>query len=161
MIKDYLEYLKSVLGIQQIQLPAEQMSLFVEDGKPWLEKQIKPYRLIVLNCISRHEQSLQVSDVAELFYKMIAAMKLGDLPIAFLDVTSLNREKIISELKELATTDFVLCMSCEPELRGQLQVKSTMNWLETYSADYLLKTPQAKKIVWDDLQNLMKSLHEK
>lgn len=160
MIKDYLEFLKNVLGVQKIQLPASELSLFIENDKPWTEKQLKPYRLIILNCVSNSEQSLLRADVNELFTKMIAAMKLGDLPVAFLDVMTLNRELIQSELNQLATVDFILCMSSEPQLRGQFQIKGTMNWLETFSADYLLKTPKAKKLVWDDLQLLMNKLNE-
>lgn len=159
MIKNYLEYLKNVLGVQTIQLPANELSLFVENDKPWTTKQVKPYRLIVLNCLTKSEQSLREPAVEELFMKMIAAMKLGEMPVAFLDVMSLNRELIQTELSQLVTVDFILCMSAEPQHRGQFQIKGTVNWLETYSADYLLKTPKAKKIVWDDLQLLMNQLN--
>ncbi len=161
MIKDYFEYLEKVLGLREILIPAHELSLFIENDKPWTEKQLKPYRLLVLNCISKPEQSLRQPEVSELFMKMIAAMKLSDMPIAYLDVMSLNRELILSELHQLVTVDFILCMSSDPQLRGQLQFKGPINWLETFSADYLLKIPNAKKIVWHDLQFFMDKLNEK
>ncbi|MFP5519508.1 MAG: hypothetical protein ACLGGX_06365, partial [Bdellovibrionia bacterium] len=63
-----------------------------------------------------------------------------------------------AEVQHFFQAQAVLMFSDSPENLGQLQIRGGFKWLETFSPAYLLSHPEAKKIVWSDMQKIMKEL---
>lgn len=113
------------------------------------------YKLIILNYVQDPAESLFEVKVADLFSKMLSAMKLK--PGSFLVVDCLMNERplIPAEAQRFFKASHVLMFSSHPDQLSEFHIRGGFQWLETFSPAYLLKHPEAKKLVWNDMQKVM------
>lgn len=90
---------------------------------------------------------------------MRTAMKLANLTVLDLDCTVDDRSQLPSELAKKVESKIVVVFSSFPKDIGELIFKGPGKWIETYSPAYLLEDPSAKKVVWNDLQKVMRELN--
>jgi hypothetical protein len=161
-MKDYLNYLQDVLGLQSVMLPkSDQESVrpqFYTVRGAFQPGEFAHYELVFLNILTQSKESLFLPEVQDLFGKMKAAMKLKNLQVLELDCTVDDRSMLPSELAKLCEGKVVVVFSSFPKDLGEFIFKGPGHWLETYSPAYLLEDPAAKKVVWNDLQKVMKEL---
>ncbi|CAE80130.1 hypothetical protein AB1A81_10570 [Bdellovibrio bacteriovorus] len=163
-MKDYIQYLQDVLGLQNVMLAPEQAGaeaaktqFFTAKG-PFTVSELRHYELVFLNILTQSKESLFLPEVNDLYSKMKAAMKLRNLQVLELDCTVEDRSQLPSELAKICESKVVVVYSSFPKDIGELIFKGPGKWLETYSPAYLLEDPAAKKVVWNDLQKVMKEL---
>lgn len=161
-MKDYFLYLQEVLGIQNVMLPtaegdAVKTRFFSSEG-PYVASELQHYELIFLNIVTQAKESLFNPDVRELFDKMKLAMKIKNIQVLELDCTVDDRSQLPSELAKICEGKLVVVFSSFPKDIGELIFKGPGKWLETYSPAYLIEDPGAKKVVWNDLQKIMREL---
>jgi hypothetical protein len=174
-MKDRLQYLQDVLGITQIMVPVVEQAkptlgaefgLHLESGQahfftnagPISFGEKKYFEVIFLNILTQGKESLFGAPVQELFLKMKAAMKIHNLQSIELDCTVENRSELPSELAKRFESKIVVVFSSFPKDMGEMIFKGPGKWIETYSPAYLLEDPAAKKVVWNDLQKVMREL---
>lgn len=161
-MKDYIQYLQDVLGLQSVMLPSidggEVKTRFFSSQGPFEPTQQQHFELIFLNILTQSKESFFNPEVRELFAKMKAAMKLKNLQVLELDCTVDDRTHLPSELAKICESKVVVVFSSFPKDIGELIFKGPGKWLETYCPAYLLEDPAAKKVVWNDLQKVMKEL---
>ncbi|WP_374073508.1 hypothetical protein [Bdellovibrio bacteriovorus] len=161
-MKDYIQYLQDVLGLQNVMLPPMEGSevktrFFTAEG-PFEAHEFQHYELVFLNILTQAKESFFNADVRDLFEKMKAAMKLKNLQVLELDCTVDDRSQLPSELAKICEGKVVVVFSSFPKDIGELIFKGPGKWLETYSPAYLLEDAGAKKVVWNDLQKVMREL---
>lgn len=174
-MKDYLHYFRDVLGITEVMVPvleqekpplgaefgldleAGQTHFFTNAG-PVTHLEKKYYEVIFLNILTQAKESLFGVEVQELYMKMKAAMKVHNLQTIELDCTVENRSELPSELAKKFESKIVVVFSSFPKDMGEMIFKGPGKWIETYSPAYLLEDPAAKKVVWNDLQKVMREL---
>jgi len=161
-MKDYIQYLQDVLGLQNVMLPPSDKEVagarfFTEEG-PFAPSAIQHYELVFLNILTQSKESFFIPEVRDLFEKMKAAMKLKNIQVLELDCTVEDRSRLPSELAEVCEGKVVVVFSSFPKDIGELIFKGPGKWIETYSPAYLLEDAAAKKVVWNDLQKVMKEL---
>lgn len=160
-MKDYVQYLQEVLGLQNVMLPPSEgektQALFFTSQGPFVTP-FHHYELVFINVLTQSKESFFIPEVRELFEKMKAAMKLKNLQVLELDCTIEDRSQLPSELAQICESKIVVVFSSFPKDIGELVFKGPGKWLETYSPAYLLEDPGAKKVVWNDLQKVMKEL---
>jgi hypothetical protein len=167
-MKDYIQYLEDVLGLSKVMMKEESVmaagpalpvktQFFRESGQfnPG-EKQF--CELIFLNILTQSKESIFRPETNELFKKMQAAMKLKNLQVLILDCTVEDRSLLPSALASICESKIVVVFSSFPKDIGELTYKGAGQWIETYSPAYLLEDPGAKKVVWNDLQKVMREL---
>ncbi|MNL49150.1 hypothetical protein D3C87_1720600 [compost metagenome] len=76
-----------------------------------------------------------------------------------LDCTVDDRSQLPSELAKKVESKVVVVFSSFPKDIGELIFKGPGKWIETYSPAYLIEDPSAKKVVWNDLQKVMRELN--
>ncbi|MGZ3774426.1 MAG: hypothetical protein ACXVCY_11315 [Pseudobdellovibrionaceae bacterium] len=161
-MKDYLHYLQDVLGIQNIMVASENGSdhpvQFFSSQGPFNTAAVPSYELIFLNIVTQAKESFFNKDVQDLFEKMKTAMKLKNIQVLELDCTVEDRSQLPSELAKICEGRVVVVFSSFPQSIGELIFKGSGKWIETYSPAYLLEDTTAKKVVWNDLQKVMKEL---
>lgn len=163
-MKDYIHYLQDVLGLHNIMLAPEQAASeaaktqFFSSKGPFTVSEIRHYELIFLNILTQSKESLFLPEVHDLYSKMKAAMKLRSLQVLELDCTVEDRSQLPSELAQICESKVVVVFSSFPKDIGELIFKGPGKWIETYSPAYLLEDPGAKRVVWNDLQKVMKEL---
>lgn len=161
-MEDYLKYLQDVLGLKSIILPQENGSTekiqFVSRNGPLDRNQNIQLELAFLNIVTQPKESLFLPATYDLFDKMKMAMKLRNIQFAEFDCLVEDRSKIPSEFYKFCNSKIVVLFSSFPEHLGELRIVGSGSWIETYSPAYLLEDPAAKKIVWSDLQKVMKEL---
>lgn len=163
-MKDYLQYLQEVLGLQSLMIA--EPSAMAEGGRtqfftpqgPLNLGERKYFELIFLNIVTQEKESFFLPQVRELFDKMKAAMKLKNIQILELDCTVEDRSLLPSQLAKVCEGKVVVVFSSFPKDIGEMILKGPGKWLETYSPSYLLEDAGAKKVVWNDLQKVMKEL---
>lgn len=161
-MKDYIQYLQDVLGLQNVMLsPSEgkevKTRFFAAQG-PFEPHEFQHYELVFLNIMTQAKESFFNPEVRDLFEKMKAAMKLKNIQTLELDCTVEDRSQLPSELAKICEGKVVVVFSSFPKDIGELIFKGPGKWLETYSPAYLLEDAGAKKVVWNDLQKVMKEL---
>lgn len=165
-MKDYIQYLQDVLGLQNVMLsPAEadrtgdevKTRFFSAEG-PFTAHDFQHYELVFLNILTQAKESFFNKDVRDLFDKMKAAMKLKNIQVLELDCTVDDRSQLPSELAKICESKVVVVFSSFPKDIGELIFKGPGKWIETYSPAYLLEDAGAKKVVWNDLQKVMREL---
>lgn len=162
-MKDYLNYLQEVLGIQNVIMEKEHPSFENAarffSGQGIFEPQEPPhFELVFLNIVTQAKESLFRPEVAELFQKMKSAMKIKNIQVQELDCTVEDRAELPAALAKVCEAKVVVVFSAFPKDMGDLIFKGPGKWLETYSPAYLLEDPAAKKAVWNDLQKIMGEL---
>lgn len=164
-MKDYIQYLQDVLGLQNVMLSQDQVSeagsvgtRFFTSSGPFNPSELRHYELVFLNILTQKKESLFLPEVQELAAKMKVAMKLRNLQVLELDCTVDDRSQLPSELAKVCESKVVVVYSSFPKDIGDLIFKGPGKWIETYSPAYLLEDPGAKKVVWNDLQKVMKEL---
>lgn len=172
-MKDYLNYLQDVLGIRSalfsapVALPsaAEAESdlatpaFFYSPRGPLVEgRSFSQAKLAIVNWVHHAQESLFEAQTADLFQKMFVAMKISIDEVLIVDCVMTDRQLIPNELYKIASPQVVLFFCAEPANMGEFQVRGPARWLETLSPTFLLKNPQAKKTVWNDLQKVMREL---
>lgn len=163
-MKDYLQYLQEVLGLQSLMIAepsanaASGRTQFFTPQGPLDLGERKHFELIFLNIVTQEKESFFLPQVRELFDKMKAAMKLRNIQILELDCTVEDRSLLPSQLAEICEGKVVVVFSSFPKDIGEMIFKGPGKWLETYSPSYLLEDASAKKVVWNDLQKVMKEL---
>jgi len=85
-------------------------------------------------------------------------MKIKNIQTLELDCTVEDRSQLPSELAQICEGKVVVVFSSFPQNIGEMIFKGPGNWIETYSPAYLLEDADAKKVVWADLQKVMKEL---
>ena len=161
-MKDYVEYLRDVLGVQSILLPpntSETPAQFISPQGPFEPSELVHCELVFLNILTQPKESFFNPDVSDLFQKMRGAMKLANLTVLELDCTVEDRSQLPSELAKKVESKIVVVFSSFPKNIGELIFKGPGKWMETYSPAYLLEDPSAKKVVWNDLQKVMRELN--
>ncbi len=165
-MKDYVHYLQNVLGLKAVIMPEQELATgiatpaqFISQQGPFAPSELKHFEVIFLNILTQAKESLFDSEVSNLFSKMRQAMKLANLQVLELDCTVDNRSLLPSELAKICESKIVVVFSSFPKDIGEMIFKGPGKWLETYSPAYLLEDPTAKKVVWNDLQKVMKELH--
>lgn len=177
-MNSYLKYIEQVLGVQKILVDRKEVlganapadhefshgsfevpAFFYNDSGPIKAGQ-NFYRtpLAIINFIDKAEDSLFESQVADLFGKMKAALKLPEDKILNLDCVLNERALVVAEFLKIAEVRCVLLFSREPEKLGQMQKLGEAIWVQTFSPAVLLERPDLKKQVWSDMQKLMKEL---
>lgn len=164
-MKDYIQYLQEVLGLQNVMLPSDgsqesaPQSLFFSSRGPFTVSSVRHFELIFLNILTQPKESLFLPEVQDLFGKMKAAMKLRNIQVLELDCTVDDRSQLPSQLAQICEGKVVVVFSSFPKDIGELIFKGPGKWIETYSPSYLLEDGGAKKVVWNDLQKVMKELN--
>ncbi|MDG0816232.1 hypothetical protein [Bdellovibrio svalbardensis] len=172
-MKDYIQYLEEVLGLQKVMIAkdpstssAVKAQFFTEQGSfapagatLQTPTDIQHYELIFLNILTQAKESIFLPETKELFGKMKAAMKLVNLQVLELDCTVEDRSQLPSELAKICESKVVVVFSSFPKDIGELIFKGPGKWIETYSPAYLIEDAGAKKVVWNDLQKVMKELN--
>ncbi|QDK38207.1 hypothetical protein [Bdellovibrio sp. NC01] len=167
-MKDYIQYLEEVLGLQKVMISdgagapvvtneAAKTQFFTEQGS-FSPSNIQHFELIFLNILTQAKESLFLPETKDLFGKMKAAMKLRNLQVLELDCTVDDRSQLPSELAKICESKVVVVFSSFPKDIGELIFKGPGKWIETYSPAYLLEDAGAKKVVWNDLQKVMREL---
>lgn len=161
-MKDYIQYLQEVLGLQTVMVKSGEespikTSFFLREG-PFEPSEVQHAELVFLNILTQPKESFFLPEVRDLFDKMKAAMKLKNVQVLELDCTVDNRAELPSELAKLIQSRLVVVFSSFPKDIGEFIIKGSGKWIETYSPSYLLEDPAAKKVVWNDLQKVMKEL---
>jgi|GEM_PF-1245916 len=176
-MQDYLRYLKDVLGLQNVMLPqvpehealgaqfgidveklqAGNQQFFTANG-PLVMTEKKHLELIFINILTQSKESLFNPEVKSLFAKMKSAMKLENIQVMEVDCTVEDRSKLPSALAEMFEAKVVVVFSSFPKDIGELIYKGPGKWIETYSPAYLIEDAGAKKVVWNDLQKVMREL---
>lgn len=168
-MKDYIQYLEEVLGLQKVMISESPQAagvvattpsrtqFFTEQGA-LVPSSLQHFELIFLNILTQAKESLFLPETKELFSKMKAAMKLRNLQYLELDCTVEDRSQLPSEVAKLCESKVVVVFSSFPKDIGELIYKGPGKWIETYSPAYLLEDAGAKKVVWNDLQKVMKEL---
>ncbi|WII71648.1 hypothetical protein QJS83_14360 [Bdellovibrio sp. 22V] len=161
-MKDYIQYLQDVLGLQNVMLPASEEGavkarFFTAQG-PFEPSESPYFELIFLNILTQAKESFFLPETRDLFEKMKAAMKLKNLQVLELDCTVEDRSQLPSELAAICEGKVVVVFSSFPKDLGEMILKGPGKWIETYSPAYLIEDPGAKKVVWNDLQKVMKEL---
>ncbi|MNL28250.1 hypothetical protein D3C87_1498870 [compost metagenome] len=160
-MKDYVNYLREVLGIQTVLMTPSQdvtPAQFISAQGPFEPSELIHAELVFLNILTQPKESLFNPEVRELFDKMKSAMKLHNIQMLELDCTVEDRSQLPSELAPKCEGKVVVVFSSFPKDIGELIFKGPGKWIETYSPAYLLEDPGAKKVVWNDLQKVMKEL---
>lgn len=163
-MKDYIQYLKDVLGIQNIMISSdegrrEEKAYFFTSQGPFNSSVFPSYELIFLNILTQSKESFFRPEVRDLFEKMKSAMKLKNLQVLELDCSVDDRSQLPSELAKICEGKVVVVFSSFPKNIGELIFIGPSKWIETYSPAYLLEDATAKKVVWNDLQKVMKELN--
>jgi hypothetical protein len=163
-MKDYIQYLQDVLGLQSVMLPPSDQDSSVARTEFYTARgafhpgEFAHYELVFLNILTQAKESIFNPAAQDLFSKMKAAMKLKNLQVLELDCTVDDRSLLPSELAKLCEGKVVVVFSSFPKDLGEFIFKGPGHWIETYSPAYLLEDPAAKKVVWNDLQKVMKEL---
>lgn len=157
-VTNYFSYVKNVLGVKTIQSARIRQSL-LEDQT--IEIPTTQCDLLFLNLKQASDASVFAADAAELLDKMIQAMRLGGRRHLILECdlagSSETQQQILQKYLQKVTTPFVVLFSSKP-LKPGLQNLGTSKFLETYGPSYLLQNANAKKLVWTDLQKVMKEI---
>lgn len=165
----YAQYLSDVLGLRQVMMPtpvasadevlAARPAFFHSAQGPQIEgRDFHRPALAVVNWVQDPRESLFDPQVAELFNKMLAAMKLPAEKVLVLDCVMNERGLIPNGLFKVCEPSWVLFFSREPAHLGEVQIKGPARWIETLSPALLLEQPGAKKQVWADMQKVMREL---
>ncbi len=164
-MKNYLNYVNEVLGVhtimqsQGLPLKASEITMpafFYTEQGPLLIDFSQKWDLVFINWKQKDSDSLFAYENKELFSKMLTAMKLENKNILILDCILNEKSIIANELLKHCQTDHVLFFTHEPISKGELQIKGSVLWLETFSPALLVQNPTLKKQVWNDLQKMMK-----
>jgi len=157
-VTNYFSYVKNVLGVKTIQ-SARIRQVLLEDQN--IEIPTTSCDLLFLNLKQAMDQSIFAAESSELLDKMIQAMRLGERRHLILecDLTGAagSPSQILQTYLQKVTTPFVVLFSSKP-LKPGLQNLGAAKFLETYGPAYLLQNANAKKLVWTDLQKVMKEL---
>lgn len=159
-MREYIRYLEEVLGLEKIMLHCESsgMSSFYSDKGPYVPSERQFSELVFLNIVTQDNESIFIPETAALFEKMKSAMRLKNIQVLTLDCTIDDRYLLPSLWSQLCESKIVVVFSSFPQKIGELCFKGAEQWIETYSPAYLLEDPGAKKVVWNDLQKVMKVL---
>lgn len=114
--------------------------------------------LVIVNWVREAHESIFRGEVRDLFQKMFSAMKIDSNQVLILDCVMNERNLIANELFKISSPKWVLFFGSEPIHAGEFQIKGPSRWLETFSPAVLVKNPQSKKIVWNDLQKIMREV---
>ena len=160
---DYIKYLQEVLGIKNIIIETthsekDEGYFFTQSG-PVSKHEVKHCELVFLNILTQSKESLFNPATQELFQKMKIAMKVNNVQYLELDCTLSNRSELPSEVSKICESKFVVVFSSFPQNLGEFKIVGSGKWLETYSPAYLLEDVAAKKVVWNDLQKVMRELN--
>lgn len=166
MMKTYAHYLETVLGVRAVMLDQPTVNsisgfappFFVDAGGDLRSPLEKSFRLVLLNWISSPQESLFYPEVSELFVKMLGALKLPEDQVLAIDCLMNERPLIPAETQKFFKSKAVLMFAREPEALGKIQIKGGFQWMETFSPAYLLEHPEAKRVVWNDMQKLLKEI---
>lgn len=166
-MRAYANYIENVLGVPSLMmdlpvvtpgnslLPAFFVGASGDIKKP-LEQH---FSLVVLNWTQSPSQSLFQGEVQELTQKMLAALKLPPGQVLAVDCVMNERPLIPAEAQKFFNASAVLMFASEPEALSKIQIKGGFHWLETFSPAYLLENPDAKRIVWNDMQKILKEVN--
>ncbi|AHI06214.1 hypothetical protein BDW_08570 [Bdellovibrio bacteriovorus W] len=164
-MRDYQKYLSEVLGIHEVLIADGKEAAPAVTGTHFLSKkgafefpQDANFELVFLNILSQSKESLFLPEVEDLFGKMKAAMRLKNIQVLELDVTLEDRSLLPSEFLKHCRARMIVVFSSFPKDIGEIIIKGSSRWLETYSPSYLIEDAGAKKVVWNDLQKVMKEL---
>ncbi len=171
-MKDYIKYLTDVLGVHDAFLnecalseesssdfsTATDRAVFYHQEGEYRPSQKDHFEVVFLNITTQAKESYFVPEVYDLASKMKTAMKLRNLQVIELDCLVSDRSQLPSKLAEVCEARLVVVYSSFPQDLGELIFKGPGKWIETYSPAYLLEDPAAKKVVWGDLQKVMREL---
>jgi len=163
VMKDYLQYLHEVLGLRHLPLVERNAdesghAEFFDLQGPIALGEPRDFELLFVNQVTQPKESLFGDEAWDLFSKMQAAMKLNGLSVAAWDCSIEDLNQLAARLEHLARARVVVVFSSFPKNRGELVPVGRSKHLHTHSPAYLVEDPQAKRLVWHDLQNVMREL---
>lgn len=139
-----IRYLNDVLGVKQVLLPQLVVSQLEESSL-----QVRPLKILFV-C----SESLSV-DAQELFYKMVAAMKLEKNQI---ELVNCHQKSLIDFEIEILSCQAVVFFTDEALDWKQLAQSESFFNVQAFGPEYLLKNPQYKKQTWEQLQKVMAAI---
>lgn len=148
----------SVNNSEQIVANEKEADVFFSSTGPFVPQDKKFYELVFINIVTQNKESFFNPEVKSLADKMRQAMKLKNLQVIELDCLLSDRTLLPSKLAQVCESRYVVVYSSFPQNLGELIYKGPGKWIETYSPAYLLEDPNAKKVVWADLQKVMREL---
>lgn len=154
----YLQYVDEVLGVKGfIQERVGNEDKFQNNFRsPEIDlDQNETIDLVFVSSIKDKSQSLFSGEIAELFQKMKSAMKLTYASVTVETHLSSSVE-ILNILKARLNPRLLVIFKENPDLGETLKQLDGMFYLETFSPGYLIRYPEQKKLVWNDLQKIMK-----
>ncbi len=157
-VTNYFSYVKNVLGVKTLQSARIRQSL-LETAEA--EIPTTSSDLLFLNLKQESDQSVFAPESSELLDKMIQAMRLGNHQHLILEADWMGSTETVRQVLQKytakVTVPWVVVFSSKPAKPG-LQNLGTVKFLETYGPSYLLQNTNAKRLVWADLQKVMKEM---
>ena len=130
--KDYIEYVRNVLGVKSIY------------NEPVVESDIASAGIQeVTLAVYIQDFNQYTAEEIDLLQKMLAALKISSQEIALIDIAD-QSIRVNSKMNVFLTDEL--------KLNHQLQP----NEIHTYSSRTLLKKPALKKAAWDELQKILR-----
>ncbi|MBX2986860.1 MAG: hypothetical protein KF802_03095 [Bdellovibrionaceae bacterium] len=159
-VQDYLQYVKDVLGVNQVIQPRatdqpERELTPVAHTRTGHWPPPQEFDLLVLHA---GEGALFQGETAELWDKMKGAMNLGSRRVLEIETAREDLEGVLLQVLETYPAAVSLILSPAPNRRPELHVLGPSKVLESFSPQNLLQAPDLKRTAWGDLQIVMRSL---
>ncbi|MBK9321679.1 MAG: hypothetical protein IPM97_01775 [Bdellovibrionaceae bacterium] len=153
-VTNYFSYVKNVLGVRGVKSTAIRDSLSAVTTPEFCD-------LLFIHIKESQDQGISVQESKELLDKMIQAMRLGGKKHLIYEHEvdgDIDVVALVSSMAAVRPSSFVVVFSAKPGASGVIKNLGVQKYLETFSPSYLLQNPAAKKVVWADLQKVMKEL---
>lgn len=155
-VTNYFTYVKNVLGVTSVQSTKMREGLSATSSPQVCD-------ILFLHFKTPEDQSVFVPDSKELLDKMIQAMRLENKTFQILEHDAqkegvLFGNSLVQHVNQNVSASFVVIFTAKPSRNGVIQNLGMQKFLETLSPSYLLQNANAKKMVWLDLQKVMKEL---
>ncbi len=139
-----IRYLTDVLGVKQVLLPQLGELQSIESTL-----EARPLKILFV-----YSESLS-TEAQDLFYKMIAAMKLEKNQI---ELMSCRQKSLIDFEIEILSCQAVVFFTDESLEWKQLAQSKSVFCVQAFGPEYLLKHSQYKKQTWERLQKVMAAI---
>ncbi len=153
-VTNYFSYVKNVLGVRAIRSAAIRESLSPAAAPEFCD-------LLFVHLKTAQDQGISTLESKTLLDKMIQAMRLGTKKYFIYEHEiegDVHVASFVSSIGAARPSSFIVVFSAKPGTSGIVKNLGTQKYLETFSPSYLLQNANAKKVVWADLQKVMKEL---
>lgn len=158
-VRDYLSYVKDVLGVAQVILPVplapEEAALAelarTKEGPMPLRGE---YDVLILH----RGEGLFHGESADLWNKMKGAMHLGSRRVLELETDHADTDRVLLKLLEDHPATVSLVLSPEPARSAVFRALGVSKVIESFVPSLLVQNADLKRGAWNDLQLVMKEL---